>query len=69
MAASAQPSTTSGPSATSRSVRTSASTVPARSTRATLVWLAPTSTPTTTRARGFSASRDGGRPPVDTASP
>ena len=48
---------------------TSPRTVPARSASAALAWVAPMSTPTTTRALGLSASSDGGRPPVETPPP
>ena len=63
---STQPSTCSGPVATSRSSRRSTSTVPARSASAAVACVAPMSTPATTQAPGFSASSEGGRPPVDT---
>ena len=62
-------STFSGPTATSRSTTSSASTVAARSVTARRTWVAPTSTPRTSRARGLKANRAGGRPPVDVASP
>ena len=34
-----------------------------------ITWVAPTSTASTTRAAGLKAKRDGGRPPLELASP
>ena len=64
-----QPSTASGPLAMSMASRSSPSTVPERSVTASVACDAPRSAASTTRADGLRAKRDGGRPPVERASP
>ncbi len=63
------PSTASGPLAMSSAARVSARIWPDRSESTAMACVAPTSTPATTRTDGLSANSEGGRPPVERASP